>query len=109
MDTIVGCALLLMPMQILVFAIANTLVIGGLGIIYQFISAILPRANGNLKKNWADTPKEAIQPTRLVVQKTMEGKMIIICNWCGKKCGEKEPLEDKSEISGICKECADEL
>ena len=35
--------------------------------------------------------------------------MLRICAWCGKKIGEKEPLEDKRETHGICKECYEKL
>jgi len=35
--------------------------------------------------------------------------MIIICAWCGKRLGEKPPLEDKSVTHGICTKCAKEL
>jgi hypothetical protein len=31
--------------------------------------------------------------------------MIVICAWCQKKMGEKEPLEDKSETHTICAQC----
>lgn len=35
--------------------------------------------------------------------------MIVICAWCGKRLGEKPPLEDKSVTHGICAKCAKEL
>jgi len=35
--------------------------------------------------------------------------MLIICSWCKKKLGEKEPLEDKRETHGICSECYEKL
>jgi len=35
--------------------------------------------------------------------------VIILCAWCGKNLGEKEPLEDKSITHGICKECKKQL
>lgn len=31
--------------------------------------------------------------------------MKIVCAWCGKTTGEKEPLEDKSVTHGICEKC----
>jgi len=31
--------------------------------------------------------------------------MKIVCAWCGKDLGEKEPLEDKRITHGICEEC----
>jgi len=31
--------------------------------------------------------------------------MIIICSWCGKKVGEKEPLEDKRVTNTKCDSC----
>lgn len=31
--------------------------------------------------------------------------MNIVCAWCGKHLGEKEPLEDKSTSHTICDEC----
>lgn len=35
--------------------------------------------------------------------------MILICAWCKKVLGEKEPIEDKTATHGICKNCADKL
>ena len=35
--------------------------------------------------------------------------MLIICSWCKKKLGEKEPLEDKKETHEICEECYEKL
>ena len=31
--------------------------------------------------------------------------MIIVCAWCGKPLGEKEPYDDKSVTHGICEAC----
>jgi len=31
--------------------------------------------------------------------------MLVICSWCGKPLGEKEPKEDKSISHSICEEC----
>ena len=31
--------------------------------------------------------------------------MIIICSWCGKELGEKEPFEDESASHTKCEEC----
>ena len=31
--------------------------------------------------------------------------MLRICAWCGKKIGEKEPLEDKRKTHTICGKC----
>jgi hypothetical protein len=31
--------------------------------------------------------------------------MKIICSWCGKKMGEKEPLSDPSVTNGMCRPC----
>jgi len=31
--------------------------------------------------------------------------MLVICAYCGKTIGEKEPLEDKKISHGCCKEC----
>ena len=31
--------------------------------------------------------------------------MKIVCAWCGKKLGEKEPYDDKSVTHGICQKC----
>ena len=31
--------------------------------------------------------------------------MLVICSWCKKKLGEKEPLADKTETHTICEEC----
>jgi len=33
--------------------------------------------------------------------------MKVICAWCGKKLGEKAPINDNSISHGICQECAD--
>lgn len=35
--------------------------------------------------------------------------MIIICAWCKRKMGEKEPIEDKSETHTICNECEEKI
>ena len=35
--------------------------------------------------------------------------MIIICAWCKKVLGEKEPLENKADTHGICKICEAKL
>ena len=35
--------------------------------------------------------------------------MILICAWCQKKLGEKEPLENKDHTHGICPACSTEL
>ena len=35
--------------------------------------------------------------------------MLIICSWCKKKLGEKEPLEDKRKTHSICNECYEKL
>jgi len=35
--------------------------------------------------------------------------MILICAWCGKELGEKEPLEDKDITHGICESCSDRI
>ncbi len=32
--------------------------------------------------------------------------MKIFCSWCGKKIGEKEPLEDRRTSHGVCPVCA---
>jgi hypothetical protein len=34
-----------------------------------------------------------------------EATMIIICAWCGKAMGEKEPLEDTRVTHSICPSC----
>jgi DNA-directed RNA polymerase subunit RPC12/RpoP len=31
--------------------------------------------------------------------------MILKCSWCGKKMGEKEPIEDKRTSHTICLDC----
>jgi len=31
--------------------------------------------------------------------------MRIVCSWCGKELGEKEPLDDQSETHGKCNAC----
>ncbi len=31
--------------------------------------------------------------------------MKVVCAWCGKDMGEKEPLDDPSVTHGICQEC----
>jgi len=31
--------------------------------------------------------------------------MKIVCAWCNKDMGQKEPLSDKSTTHGMCKEC----
>jgi len=31
--------------------------------------------------------------------------MIIVCSWCEKSMGEKEPFEDKNITHGICQPC----
>jgi hypothetical protein len=31
--------------------------------------------------------------------------MIIVCAWCKRTYGEKEPLDDKSTTHGMCEEC----
>ena len=33
----------------------------------------------------------------------------IICGWCTKDMGEKEPLEDKVITHSICRPCSDDL
>ena len=35
--------------------------------------------------------------------------MILICAWCKKNLGEKEPLDNLDVTHGICKPCADKL
>lgn len=35
--------------------------------------------------------------------------MKIICSWCGKDMGEKEPLENKIITHGMCDECLNKL
>ena len=35
--------------------------------------------------------------------------MFLICGWCKKDMGEKEPLDNKDMTHGICKVCADAL
>jgi len=32
--------------------------------------------------------------------------MIVICAWCKKELGEKEPMENKTETHGVCCFCA---
>ena len=32
--------------------------------------------------------------------------MIRVCGWCRCDMGEKEPLQDKSETTGMCPQCA---
>jgi len=35
--------------------------------------------------------------------------MQIICAWCDKRMGWKQPYEDKSSTHGICVECAERM
>ena len=35
--------------------------------------------------------------------------MRIICAWCGKSMGQKEPLDDDSVTHGICDQCRERL
>lgn len=35
--------------------------------------------------------------------------MILICAWCKRVLGTKEPMLDTSPTHGICKDCADEI
>ena len=35
--------------------------------------------------------------------------MIIICAWCKKVIGIKEPLENEAETHGVCEECGGKL
>lgn len=35
--------------------------------------------------------------------------MIIICAWCSKNEGEKQPLENKEITHSICQECSEQL
>ena len=35
--------------------------------------------------------------------------MKVVCSWCTKDLGEKEPLNDNSVSHGICKPCAKKM
>ncbi|KKM97309.1 hypothetical protein LCGC14_1169310 [marine sediment metagenome] len=35
--------------------------------------------------------------------------MRVICSWCGKDMGEKEPLDNEEISHGICEECQERL
>ena len=35
--------------------------------------------------------------------------MIILCAWCQKNLGEKEPLDDQSITHGMCQDCYDKF
>lgn len=34
--------------------------------------------------------------------------MKVVCAWCGKDMGEKEPFDDESTTHGMCPECYEE-